>query len=322
MNDKSIDLIENVEELGNILGNDSLDIKKRMNALFQLRTVGTFKAIKALENALITEKSSDLIRHEVCYCFGQMIETEENKKEIEDFLNKEIFADPKKYNPIVLHEAAEALGNIDSDYNIKLLERFIDYEDDIIKETCEISVENLNWMLKTNHGETEGLKKDNLFYKTNDPAAPFNIHNKEKDNKYKDIEFIKEILHNEKETIYNRYRALFTLREFNNERAVEILCECFNKELAGKFSPLLKHEISFILGQMCTVAKKALNMLEVVLQDESEDPIVRHETALALGEITKSKDLLVKYSKHENQLIRESCEIALDFVDYWQDGCC
>lgn len=72
---------------------------------------------------------------------------------------------------------------------------------------------------------------------------------------------------------------------------------------------------------MCTVAKKALNMLEIVLQDESEDPIVRHETALALGEITQSKDLLNRYSKHENQLIRESCEIALDFVDYWQEGC-
>ena len=149
--------------------------------------------------------------------------------------------------------------------------------------------------------EKRNLKKENLFYKTNDPAAPFNIHNKDKNNKYNDIEYIKEILHNEKETIYDRYRALFTLREFNNERAVEILCECFNKEFSGKFSPLLKHEISFILGQMCTVAKKALNMLEVVLQDESEDPIVRHETALALGEITKSKDLLVKYSKHENQ---------------------
>ena len=76
---------------------------------------------------------------------------------------------------------------------------------------------------------------------------PFNIHSNEKENKYKNIEYIKEILHNEKETIYDRYRALFTLREYNNERAVEILCECFDKKFAEKFSPLLKHEISFIL---------------------------------------------------------------------------
>lgn len=321
MNDKSIDQIESVEELGNILSNQKLEIKKRMNALFQLRTIGTFEAIKALQKALITEESSDLIRHEVCYCFGQMLETEQNKKEIEDFLNKEVFENPKKYNPIVLHEAAEALGNIDSAYNIKLLERFLNYEDDIIKETCEISVENLNWMLKTNHGETEGLDKNRLFYKTNDPAPPFNFLSQEPNNKFKDIEYIREILHDESAPIYDRYRALFTLREFNNEKAVEILCECFDKKYKGKFTPLFRHEISFILGQMCTVAKKALNMLEVVLQDEEEDPIVRHETALALGEITQSKDLLLKYSKHDNQLIRESCEIALDFVDYWHECC-
>lgn len=321
MNDKSIDLIDNVEELGKIIDNSGLDIRKRMNALFQLRTMGSFEAIKALEAALVNEKSSDLLRHEVCYCFGQMIETEQNRKEIEDFLYKEIFENPKKYNPIVLHEAAEALGNIDSSHNIKLLEKFLNYEDDIIKETCEISVENLNWMMKTDHGASEGLSKEKLFYKTNDPAPPFNFLSTEEQNKYKNIENIREILHNESETIFNRYRALFTLREFNNDRAVEILCECFDKKYKGKFSPLFKHEISFILGQMCLVAKKALNMLEIVLQDEEEDPIVRHETALALGEITQSKDLLMKYTKHENQLIRESCEIALDFVDYWHECC-
>jgi len=321
MNDKSIDNIESVDELGNILNNHTLDIKKRMNALFQLRTIGTLEAIRELQKALITEKSSDLIRHEVCYCFGQMIETEENKKEIEDFLYTEVFEDHNKYNPIVLHEAAEALGNIDSAHNIKLLERFLNYEDDIIKETCEISVENLNWMIKTNHGETEGLDKSNLFYKTNDPAPPFNFLSECPKNKYKNIEFIREILHDEKAPIYDRYRALFTLREFNSERAVEILCECFQKKFKGLFSPLFKHEISFILGQMCSVAKKALKMLEEVLQDEEEDPIVRHETALALGEITQSKDLLLKYSKHDNQLIRESCVIALDFVDYWHECC-
>jgi len=120
--------------------------------------------------------------------------------------------------------------------------------------------------------------------------------------------------------MFNRYRALFTLREFNNDKAVDILCECFDKQYNNLFSPLFKHEVSFILGQMSLTAKNALTKLEIVLQDETEDPIVRHETALALGEITQSKDLLTHYTKHDNQLIRESCEIALDFVDYW-NGC-
>jgi len=313
----NIDFLEDIDTLKDILINDTLAIKVRMNALFRLRTIASFEAIKALEEALIIEKSSDLIRHEVCYCYGQMIESNKNREEIEKFLYNEIFENPKKYNSIVLHEAAEALGNISSDHNINLLQRFLNYEDDIIKETCEISVENLEWMKRTENGKTEGLDKLDLVYHTNDPAPPFNFKN---DEFYSSIDNVKNIMHDEKETMFNRYRAIFTLREFNNEIAVDALCECFDKRFRHKYSPLFKHEVSFILGQMCDKAKNALTALENVLQDEEEDPIVRHETALALGEITKSKELLTKYTQHENQLIRESCEIALDFVDYWE-GC-
>lgn len=313
-NSNNIDFINDEKTLENILLDESKHVKIRMNALFRLRTLGTLESIKSLQQVLIKEKSSDLIRHEVCYCFGQMLASEENKEEIQSFLYKEVFEDPKKYNSIVLHEAAEALGNINSDNNVKLLEQFLNYGDDIIRETCEISVENLKWMVNTNNGETEGLDKITLFYHTNDPSPPFNLKTEEK---YQNIENIRAILHDENENIFNRYRALFTLREFNNELAITYLCECFDKKYKNKFSPLFKHEVSFILGQMCLVAKNALIGLETVLQDEEEDPIVRHETALALGEITRSKDLLIKYCRHENQLIRESCEIALDFVDYW-----
>jgi deoxyhypusine monooxygenase len=308
--------ITDISILKEILLNDKLEIKLRMNSLFKLRTIGTLEAVLALEEALIKEKSSDLIRHEVCYCFGQMISTEDNKEEIQTFLYKEVFEDPNKYNSIVLHEAAEALGNINSDNNIKLLEKFLNYEDDIIKETCEISVENLNWMKRTNNGETEGLDKLELFYHTNDPAPPFNFKNIDY---YSNIDNIRKILHDPKESLFNRYRAIFTLREFNNEEAVNVLCESYDKNYRNNFSPLFKHEVSFILGQMCLKAKNALTALENVLIDEEEDPIVRHETALTLGEITESKELLLKYTNHNNQLIRESCEIALDFYDYWHE---
>ena len=302
-----------VNYLSNILSNPNNNIKIRMDSLFKLRTNGSFDAVLALENALITEPNSDLLRHEVCYCLGQMDATEENKIEIQRFLYSEIFDNPKKYNPIVLHEAAEALGNLDFKNNIELLEKFLDYEDDIIKETCEIAVANIKWMETTNKGQTEGLDKSTLFYKTNDPAPPFNRQTKE----YSNLDQIEEILFNKEESLFNQYRAIFTLREFNNESAVALLCKTFQKEFG--FSALFKHEVAFILGQMSLNAKSALIALENVLVDESEDPIVRHETALALGEITKSKELLLKYSENSNQLIRESCIIATDFVDYWNE---
>jgi deoxyhypusine monooxygenase len=312
-----VDDIDDLNQLREILLNDKESIRLRTGALFKLRTIGCLGAVKILEEALIKEKSSDLLRHEVCYCFGQMIDTEENKVEIQNFLYKEVFENPRKYASIVLHEAAEALGNINSENNVKLLERFLNFEDDIIQETCLMSVENINWMNNTKNGQTEGLDKLKLHHHTNDPAPPFNF----KLEAYSSVEKIKKILHNESESLFNRYRALFTLREFDSEEAVQALCECFGKNLKTRFSPLFKHEVSFILGQMCEKAKSALEFLELVLKDEEEDPIVRHETALTLGEITKSKSLLEEYTKHKNQLISESCEIALDFVDYW-NGCC
>ena len=64
------------------------------------------------------------------------------------------------------------------------------------------------------------------------------------------------------------------------------------KKQKDKFSPLFKHEVSFIIGQMCENAKSCIKVLETVLQDEEENEIVRHETALALGDICQSKELL------------------------------
>jgi deoxyhypusine monooxygenase len=95
------------------------------------------------------------------------------------------------------------------------------------------------------------------------------------------------------------------------------MCECFN----DKFTPLFKHEVAFVLGQMAKTASKALTKLEQVLQDENENSIVRHETALALGEIAEGKELLEKYSTHKDQLVAESCIIATEFVDFWKDCC-
>ena len=284
-----IDDIKDLNTLKNLILNDKNNIRIRMEILFQLRSFGNLESIKILEEALINEKTSDLLRHEVCYCLGQMTQNEENKNEIMNFLNKEVFADPNKYTPIVLHEAAEALGNIDFDNNRILLEKFRNSEHEIIQETCEIAVENLNWMKRTNNGESEGLTKIDLIYKTNDPAPPFNY---KLNPEYANLKNLEKILHDTTETIFNRYRVIFTLREINNESAAKVLSQCYDKSSSVKFSALFKHEVSFIIGQMWENAKSCIKVLENVLQDEEENEIVRHETALALGDISKSKELL------------------------------
>ena len=277
-----IDDIKDLNVLRNLILNDKINIRIRMEILFQLRSFGNLESIKILEEALIMEKTSDLLRHEVCYCLGQMTQSDENKNEITNFLNSEIFADPNKYTPIVLHEAAEALGNIDFENNRILLEKFLNSEHEIIQETCEIAVENLNWMKK-------GFSKVDLNYKSNDPAPPFNY---KLNPEYANLKNLEKILHDTTETIFNRYRVIFTLREINNEEAAKVLGQCYNKDSKGKFSALFKHEVSFIIGQMCENAKSCIKILEKVLEDEEENEIVRHETALALGDISNTKELL------------------------------
>ena len=305
-----IDFIFDVNVLKSIISNPSENIKIRMNCLFQLRTIGSIEAVKALEYTLLTEPSSDLLRHEICYAFGQMIKFDENRREIERFINSEIFDHPKKWASIVLHEAAEALGNISNDNNIKLLEQFLNYDDEIIKETCLLAIDNLNWMKNTNNGQTEGFDMSEKDYVTNDPSPPFNF---KKDPKYRDYDYLKSILKNG--SLFEKNRVIFTLRNLGTKEAIILLCQCFTEE----HTALFKHEIAFILGQMAEIASEALEKLEEVLQNENENPIVRHETALALGEISKGKDLLKKYSTHEDQLIAESCIIAEEFVDYWKE---
>ena len=91
----NIDFMHDIDELKEILLNDSNSIRLRMNSLFRLRTIASLECIKALEEALIKEKTSDLIRHEVCYCFGQMTSEDLNREEIENFLYKEVFEDPE-----------------------------------------------------------------------------------------------------------------------------------------------------------------------------------------------------------------------------------
>lgn len=309
---KDIDSIFDVNVLEEIITNHNYNIKLRMACLFQLRSIGSYEALKALEKAMLLEPSSDLLRHEICYVFGQMIEDNKNISEIESFCRTEIFDKPDKWAPIVLHEAAEALGNISDTNNIELLKRFADYKDDIIKETCELALANVEWLNKTQKGKTEGLdpESDCRMYNSNDPAPPFNYN---KDTQYADYDNLRKILF--EEDLFNKYRVLFTLRNLGTDKAVDLMCECFS----DKFTPLYKHEVAFVLGQMAKTAKKALSKLEEVLQDENENAIVRHETALALGEISKSKDLLEKYSTHKDLLVAESCIISTEFVDFWEE---
>lgn len=71
-----------VPEYAETLANIEKPIPDRTSALFCLRTVATLESIDALINAFYAEPKSDLLRHEICYCLGQMDKSPEHIEKI------------------------------------------------------------------------------------------------------------------------------------------------------------------------------------------------------------------------------------------------
>ena len=81
---------------------------------------------------------------------------------------------------------------------------------------------------------------------------------------------VTEALENNKNSISDRFRALFTLRNLGGRQAIDSISRCFNDD-----SVLLKHELAYCLGQMQD--DYAVKFLIEVLEDEKQETIVRHE---------------------------------------------
>lgn len=109
-------------------------------------------------------------------------------EKIQNFLEKVIDEDHTK---IVLHEAVEALGNLNSENTLKLLKKFENEPSEILYETCFLTIKLIEWKKETNNGQTEGLNLSKLKFSTNDPAPPFNFV---REPKYKDIKYLESIL--------------------------------------------------------------------------------------------------------------------------------
>ena len=122
------------DEYAAVLQDLSKPITDRVNSLFCLRTVGTIECVEALIKAFELEEKSDFLRHEICYCLGQMNKSPEHVKIILAFFER--ILQQGAYTKIVLHEAVEALGNVSEENNLRLLDRFADEKDGILYETC------------------------------------------------------------------------------------------------------------------------------------------------------------------------------------------
>lgn len=148
-------------------------------------------------------------------------------------------------------------------------------------------------------------------YSSVDPAPPHPSHVN------MSMPDLGDILANSNLPLFDRYRAMFSLRNIGGQEAVEELCRVLVEDQS---SALLRHEVAYVLGQM--QHPSSVEALEKSLRRTNEHKMVRHESAEALGAIDGRweavEPILNEFTQDEDEVVKESCLVALDAADYWQ----
>ena len=98
-----------------------------------------------------------------------------------------------------------------------------------VAQTCQLAVQRIEFF-----GSSSEKVADSQFNAV-DPTPPFppNVPAAE----------LGAILVDETKPMFDRYRAMFSLRNLGEEQAIRLLCSGFRTE-----SALLKHELAYVLG--------------------------------------------------------------------------
>lgn len=280
-----------VDSLQNTSGTEPLP--PRFRSLFALKHIGGIKAIEAIGGAF--NDPSVLLKHELAYVLGQM-------KDVRAIpILDGVLADEEQ-DPMVRHEAAEALGAIGSKDSLPILEQYKQHANPAISETCEIAIDRI----RRADYKSEVLGADETQFGSVDPAPSLS--------EKLSTEELGDMLMNASLPLYERYRAMFSLRNrgMTDEAAVLALCRGFHDS-----SALFRHEIGYVLGQLQHAAAVPA-LTEVLNRGPSEHPMVRHEAAEALGSIATDEclEVLKAYEKDNELVVKESCSVALDMVEY------
>jgi deoxyhypusine monooxygenase len=268
-----------------------------------LKEHATTEAVKAIAKALPNKADSTLLRHELAYVLGQM-----QDNEAIDVLSQ-VLRDISD-DVIVRHECAEALGAICDESVLPILSEFSKDPAIEVSETCDIAIDLVKWKMKKTAApsNTSSTSHDNPFHSV-DPAPSLNR------SKVKSLDELETVLLDTSLPLFKRYEAMFAIRNKNDSKAALVLCKGFDDK-----SSLFRHEIAYVLGQM--MQSSTVSALTKVLENKNEHRMVRHEAAEALGSIgtEESEIVLKKFNANGvDTVVRESCEVALDIIDYWAD---
>jgi deoxyhypusine monooxygenase len=283
---------------------------QKYGAMLALKHYGNEEAAKVLEEGYHFLGDSDLLRHDVMYWMGQMRATNSVK-----FLLDRVHDENER--SIVRHEAGEALSNLldIKEQVIPELEKHWNSEDSLLRSTVRVAVPKL----KTINANSRYGKK---YGGTMEPAEPFDATEVKQYLSSKNIpepashaELLQRV-HEELKKSYEevdeftKYRLMYFLRDTNDLRSKEILSDMLLAKNRAVTSPLLRHELCFIMGQINNNEKCIHEALKEASLDENEHPVVRHEAILSFYDITKDEAFIDQFFKHSDQLLRESVELA------------
>lgn len=289
---------QTIRSCSEILANESEPLAKRFRALFTLRNIIEKDSIDSIGKVLLDDDSA-LLKHECAYCLGQM----KDQRAI-DYLMESI--KDESQHPMVRHEAGEALGAIgkDSKEIMEILHKYAKHDVQELAETCQLALDRMEYYKDDSKA---GHDKESLsIYNTIDPTPAYTDTT--------DLAKLHSVYLDSAERLFFRYMALFALRNIGSSEAIAIICKgLFN----GKHdSNLFKHEVAFVLGQIQSL--ESVDALTNCLADRLENEIVRHECAEALGSMGKS-EIISKYLNDDSRIVKESCQVALDMADYYND---
>lgn len=288
---------ESLDSLREILLNKAGDtpLAHRFRALFNLKGLGHDGNNQAID--IIAEgfgDESELLKHELAYVLGQT-------KNLYSATSLRSVLKDAEQPAMVRHEAAEALGALGDKESLDLLRKYLDDPLEVIRQTCELAIGRIEW---ENSEASKSEVLETSAFTSIDPAPPL-------PSDISQVPKLKELLNDQSETLFKRYRAMFRLRDIATEEAVLALASGFDDP-----SALFRHEIAYVFGQLCDPA--SVPSLVKVLSNDKEEGMVRHEAAEALGSIATDDVLPVlnKFAKDQERVVRESALVALDMYEF------
>lgn len=134
---------------------------------------------------------------------------------------------------------------------------------------------------------------------------------------------LEETLLDTKLPLFQRYRAMFALRDLCSPPDLPTAVPAVNALARGLADPsaLFRHEIAFVFGQLSHPA--SIPALTECLSDTKEESMVRHEAAEALGSLGDEdgvEDTLKKFLNDPEQVVRDSIIVALDMAEFEKNG--